>query len=128
LDRFFFKLLVEFSDRAEIAEIIDRTTRVAMATPAKVLDGETILGGQQLVREVILAAHVRDYIVRLVLATHPDDRTPRRSPGDSFAGARALARRKPSPWLPRPGRYWMAGTMSASRTCGGFSCRPCVTA
>src|SRR5437868_9548707 len=27
---------------------------------------------QQLIREVILAKHVQDYIVRLVLATHPE--------------------------------------------------------
>jgi MoxR-like ATPase len=35
------------------------------------MDGQEILRWQQLVREVILADHVRDYIVRLVLATHP---------------------------------------------------------
>ncbi|MEZ6078422.1 MAG: hypothetical protein R3C56_22940 [Pirellulaceae bacterium] len=38
----------------------------------KIMDGEEIRRWQQLVREVILAKHVQDYIVRLVLATHPE--------------------------------------------------------
>ena len=36
------------------------------------MDGNEILRWQSLVREVILAQHVQDYIVRLVLATHPE--------------------------------------------------------
>jgi MoxR-like ATPase len=71
LDRFFFKMLVGYSGRKELASIIDRTTRGEVIEPAKVMDGEEILKWQALVREVILAAHVQDYIVRLVLATHP---------------------------------------------------------
>ena len=39
--------------------------------PEKVMDGPEILRWQELIREVILADHVRDYIVRLTLATHP---------------------------------------------------------
>jgi MoxR-like ATPase len=37
-----------------------------------VMDGSEIVQWQQLVREVILAKHVQDYIVRLTLATHPE--------------------------------------------------------
>jgi MoxR-like ATPase len=72
LDRFFFKLLVGYSSREELATIIDRTTRGEVAEPNKVMDGPEILRWQQLVREVILARHVQDYIVRLTLATHPE--------------------------------------------------------
>ena len=71
LDRFFFKLLVGYSGRKELATIVDRTTRGEVIEPAKVMDGAEILKWQALVREVILAAHVQDYIVRLVLASHP---------------------------------------------------------
>jgi MoxR-like ATPase len=71
LDRFFFKLLVGYSSREELATIVQRTTRGITVEPEKVMDGSEILKWQQLVREVILAAHVEDYIVRLVLATHP---------------------------------------------------------
>jgi MoxR-like ATPase len=72
LDRFFFKLLVGYSNREQLAAIVDRTTRGTTIEPAKVLDGPEILEWQALVREVILAGHVQDYAVRLVLATHPN--------------------------------------------------------
>jgi MoxR-like ATPase len=71
LDRFFFKLLVGYSDRKQLAAIVDRTTRGELIEPVQVMDGEEIVRWQGLVREVILADHVRDYIVRLVMATHP---------------------------------------------------------
>ena len=35
------------------------------------MDGETLIGFQNLVREVIIAPHVQDYAIRLALATHP---------------------------------------------------------
>ena len=72
LDRFFFKLLVGYSNRQQLAAIVDRTTREQTVRPAKVMDGEEIRRWQSLVREVILAPHLQDYLVRLVLATHPD--------------------------------------------------------
>jgi len=71
LDRFFFKLVVGYSNREQLGTIVDRTTRGTQVEPAKVMDGREILQWQALVREVILAAHVQDYIVRLTLATHP---------------------------------------------------------
>ncbi|HEY2895420.1 MAG TPA: MoxR family ATPase [Pirellulales bacterium] len=71
LDRFFFKLSVGYSSREELATIIERTTRGEEPEVRTVMDGEEILRWQQWVREVILAPHVQDYIVRLVLATHP---------------------------------------------------------
>jgi MoxR-like ATPase len=71
LDRFFFKVLVGYSSRAELSTILDRTTRGEQITVHKVMDGPEILRWQQTVREVIVAPHVQDYIVRLVLATHP---------------------------------------------------------
>jgi MoxR-like ATPase len=71
LDRFFFKLVVGYSDRQELATIVERTTRCEQIEPARVMDGAEIIKWQGLVREVILAQHVQDYLVRLVLATHP---------------------------------------------------------
>ena len=71
LDRFFFKLVVGYSGREELAAIVDRTTRGERIEAAQVMDGAEIVEWQQLIREVILAEHVRDYIVRLILATHP---------------------------------------------------------
>jgi MoxR-like ATPase len=72
LDRFFFKLQVGYSSREELATIIDRTTQSGSIQAEKVMQGEEILHWQKLIRQVILADHVKDYIVRLVLATHPE--------------------------------------------------------
>jgi MoxR-like ATPase len=72
LDRFFFKLVVGYSSRDELNTIIDRTTKGTIVHPDKVMDGAEIVEWQQLVREVILAPHVQDYIARLTLATHPE--------------------------------------------------------
>jgi MoxR-like ATPase len=71
LDRFFFKLIVNYSGREEMATIIDRTTRGDWPKPDKIMDGAQIQMWQQLIREVLLAQAVQDYAVRLVLATHP---------------------------------------------------------
>ena len=71
LDRFLFKLIVGYSTRDELVTILDRTTRGDHPRAEKVLDGETLLRLQSLVREVIIAPHVQDYAIRLALATHP---------------------------------------------------------
>jgi len=70
LDRFFFKLIVNYSGRAEMATILERTTRGEFPEARKVMDGVEIRRWQQLVREVLVAAPVSDYAIRLVLATH----------------------------------------------------------
>ena len=72
LDRFFFKLVVGYSGRKELNTILERTTKGEVITPSKVMSGDEILEHQQLVREVILAPHVQDYVARLILATHPE--------------------------------------------------------
>ncbi|HQR41695.1 MAG TPA: MoxR family ATPase [Gemmatales bacterium] len=71
LDRFFFKLVVNYSSREEIAFILDRTTRSDAPKHFKVMDGDTILKYQSLVREVLIAPPIQDYAIRLILATHP---------------------------------------------------------
>jgi MoxR-like ATPase len=72
LDRFLFKLVVGYSNRDELAEILDRTTKGVSVQPDTVMDGREILEWQSLIRNVIMADHLRDYIVRLNLATHPE--------------------------------------------------------
>ncbi|MCH7791665.1 MAG: AAA family ATPase [Planctomycetes bacterium] len=71
LDRFFFKLNVGYSSRGELNEILVRTTAGDEPEAEAVLDAERVMAHQQLVRRVAIAGHVRDYAVRLVLATHP---------------------------------------------------------
>jgi len=71
LDRFFFKLLVPYSNRKELAAILDRTTAGHDPKVSPIVDAERIIAAQQLVRHVAVAPHVQDYAIRLVLATHP---------------------------------------------------------
>jgi MoxR-like ATPase len=71
LDRFFYKLVVRYSNRTELAEILNRTTTGHRVDVQPVLDGEKIKLHQQLVRRVVIAPHVRDYVIRCTLATHP---------------------------------------------------------
>jgi MoxR-like ATPase len=75
LDRFFFKLLVGYPSAAELTEVLNRTTTGHQAEVHKVLDGAALRELQKLVREVPVATHVKDYAVRLVLATHPKTAT-----------------------------------------------------
>jgi MoxR-like ATPase len=71
LDRFFFKLLVPYSNRDELGGIIDRTTAGEDPQARPVINDEQILWAQSLARQVAIAPHVQDYAIRLVLATHP---------------------------------------------------------
>jgi MoxR-like ATPase len=71
LDRFFFKLLVNYSGRDEMATILDRTTKSEWPKAEKVMDGAEIRQWQDLVREVLVAPPIQDYAIRLVMATHP---------------------------------------------------------
>src|SRR6185295_2836611 len=75
LDRFFFKLLVGYPTAAELTEVLNRTTEGTKAKPNKVLDGAALMELQGLVRQVPVASHVKDYAVRLILATHPKTET-----------------------------------------------------
>ncbi|MEM6365130.1 MAG: MoxR family ATPase, partial [Planctomycetota bacterium] len=66
------KLVVGYSTREELGTIVERTTRGETVEIDKVMDGDEIRRWQALVRDVILAPHVQDYLVRLTMATHPD--------------------------------------------------------
>ena len=71
VDRFFFKLLVQYPTREGLGRIADLTTASQPPPLEKVIDGRGILKLGEAVREVPMAETVKDYAVRLVLATHP---------------------------------------------------------
>lgn len=71
LDRFFFKLLVTYPSAAELTEVLTRTTENRKVEVNPVVSRERMIELQHLVRQVPVASHVKDYAVRLVLATHP---------------------------------------------------------
>ena len=71
LDRFMFNIKVGYPSFEEEMEIVERTTKPLTGSPQPVLDAETILRYQQLVRRVPAASHVIQYAVRLARATRP---------------------------------------------------------
>ncbi|MSP38312.1 MAG: AAA family ATPase [Deltaproteobacteria bacterium] len=85
VDRFFFKLILQYPNHAELSRIADITTAAPPAALREVLDGPAILQMRQWVREVPLAEVVKDYAVRLILSTHPKS--------DGINGDESLARR-----------------------------------
>jgi MoxR-like ATPase len=76
LDRFLFKLKVEFPSARDLVEIIDRTTAADQPEAAVVAGGDQIREMIRLAREVEAASHVKAYAVRLVQATHPTAPSP----------------------------------------------------
>ena len=73
LDRFLFKLQITFPDEDELGEILRRTTSEEETSIEKISDAETIQAMRQLVRRVLIAEHVEQYIIQLIRATHPDN-------------------------------------------------------
>jgi MoxR-like ATPase len=71
LDRFFYKLLVQYSGRDELRQILDRTTTGYAPKVTPVINAARILQHQELIKQVMIAPHVQDYAIRVVLATHP---------------------------------------------------------
>src|SRR6266571_4766109 len=61
LDRFLFKLRVRYPAIEELNAIIDRTTHAHDVAVQRVMSGEAVMGYRELVREVPVASHVRDF-------------------------------------------------------------------
>jgi MoxR-like ATPase len=58
LDRFFYKLLVQYSGRDELHKIMAMTTKGRAGQDQPILDGPTIMKHQHLIRQVVIAPHV----------------------------------------------------------------------
>src|SRR5947199_2340957 len=67
LDRFFFKVLVGYPSAEELSEVLTRTTAGTKVQVQKVITREALMELMNLVREVPIASHVKDYAVRLVM-------------------------------------------------------------
>jgi len=72
LDRFMFKVVVPFLSRDELNEVVNRTILKQSVELEKLIDAERILEMRRVLDKVVVADPLRDYAVRLVLATHPD--------------------------------------------------------
>ncbi len=72
LDRFFFKILVPYPTKADLAEVVNRTTAGDMQQPSPVASGEYVIRMRSIVREVPIAQNVLDYGLSLIVGTHPE--------------------------------------------------------
>lgn len=71
LDRFLFKLMVEFPSLDDLSGIIDRTTVLTECHAEKVMDPSELAEMRAFAREVVIAQHVKEYALKMVMATHP---------------------------------------------------------
>jgi len=71
LDRFFFKLALDYPSPEEISRIVDRTTTGLFPSLGRIMGAGEVAEIKALVREVPVASHVKDYAIRLALATRP---------------------------------------------------------
>ncbi|MGG7056933.1 AAA family ATPase [Clostridium tertium] len=72
LDRFLFKLNVDFPSLQELKEIMDLTLTNEKSEINAVLEGDEILKIREAIREIKIADSVKEYALKLILATHPE--------------------------------------------------------
>ena len=72
LDRFMFKVIVDYPDLDDLRDIMRRTTAYQRPAVEPLGDAQALRVLQRAVRECVVPEAVEDYIARLILATHPD--------------------------------------------------------
>lgn len=90
LDRFMFKILVDFPTREELKGIVMLTEKSATPVIEKKMNGEGLLAGRELVARIPIAEAVMDYLLDIVMATHEEN--PYIREGASPRAAQALIR------------------------------------
>jgi MoxR-like ATPase len=74
LDRFLMKILVTYPSHAELNRIVERTIQSETESPTAVVDRAGILEVRSVCREVLVAPHVQEYAIQLVMATQPEQK------------------------------------------------------
>ncbi len=72
LDRFLMKIVVTYPSRDELNTIVDRTIQKEEPQVEPVLDREQILEVRSVCRDVLVATHVQDLAIDLILSTQPE--------------------------------------------------------
>ncbi len=70
-DRFLMKILVDYPSREELNRIVDRTIQRDEPELSQIMDRQEILTLRRACREVLIAPHVQDFAVTLVMSTQP---------------------------------------------------------
>ncbi len=71
LDRFLMKILVLYPSREDLNRIVERTIHRNETTLDQVVDRDAIMQLKAACKEVLVAGHVQDYAIDLVMATQP---------------------------------------------------------
>ena len=71
LDRFMFRIEVDYPERLEEIEIARTTTGVSLPSLEHILTGDRVIAFQDLVRRVPVADHIYEFAVDLARATRP---------------------------------------------------------
>jgi MoxR-like ATPase len=71
LDRFLMKILVRYPSRADLGTIVERTIGKDEITVQQVLTRDEILGLREVSHQVLVAPHVQEHAISLVMATQP---------------------------------------------------------
>jgi MoxR-like ATPase len=74
LDRFLMKILVQYPTREELNRIVERTIQKEDAQVQPVLDREAIQEVRAVCRQVLVAPHVQEMAIALVMATQPEQK------------------------------------------------------
>ncbi len=90
LDRFMFKILVDFPSKEELKNIMALTEGAQPPQIEAQLDGEGLLAARALVNQIPIADTVMEYLLDIVMATHEDNRYIRE--GASPRAAQSLIR------------------------------------
>jgi MoxR-like ATPase len=96
LDRFLMKIIVTYPNREELSMIVDRTIAKEEAEVHAVLHKDEILHVRDVCRQVMVAPHVRDFAIQIVMATQPEQKEAHEAArkyiryGSSPRGAQAL--------------------------------------
>ena len=69
VDRFMLKVVVDYPERSEEREIIDRMTSGTPPDVQPVVDSEYVLSTREIVRQVYVDEKIKDYVLDLVIAT-----------------------------------------------------------
>src|SRR5713226_418517 len=72
LDRFLFKVLVRFPNAKDLLHIVDTTVGTRTLRAKQVASGEQLTKLIETAKAVPVATHIKEYAIRLLLATHPD--------------------------------------------------------
>jgi MoxR-like ATPase len=72
LDRFIYKLVINYPTRSELVEVMRRTTTEDLPHAENILTPAELIKMRKLVREVIIAPHVEELAADLLLRTHPE--------------------------------------------------------